>query len=55
MLTLKCDSERCQKPRGVGRLPNKGRYKGMCGECKTWAGKNFPKKPNARAKKCPKT
>ena len=28
LLTLKCDSERCQKPRGGGRrLPNKGRYR----------------------------
>ena len=59
MLTLKCDSERCQKPRGGGgRLPNKVRY-GCAPGAKTRPGKISPKnlmpgqksaqKPNDRA------
>ena len=58
MLTLKCDSERCQKPRGGGRLPDKGRY-GCAPSAKPRPGKISPKilmpgqkraqKPNDRA------
>ena len=45
MLTLKCDSERCQKPRGGGgRLPNKGRY-GYAASAKPRPGKISPNNP----------
>ena len=56
MLTLKCDSKRCQKP--GGGLPNKGRY-GCAASAKPRPGKISPKnlmpgqksaqKPNDRA------
>ena len=45
MLTLKCDSERCQKPRGGGgggRLPNNCRY-GCAASAKPRPGKISPK------------
>ena len=42
MLTLKYDSERCQKPRGGGRLPIKGRY-GCAVSAKPRPGKISPK------------
>ena len=42
MLTQKCDSERCQKPGGGGRLPNKGRY-GRAASAKPRPGNISPK------------
>ena len=56
MLTLKCESECCQKPRG-GRLPDKGMY-GCAPSAKPrpgkislkilMPGKKVPRKPNDR-------
>ena len=45
-----CGSERG----GGGRLPNKGRYR-CAASAKPRQGKISQKKPNPRAKKCPKT